>query len=75
MTKNQSPVVAARLIKGLSAQDAAAALGITRRYLDMIEQGARTPSLKLALRFERLYGMPVSMLFPGLGGDATGTDG
>jgi len=67
-------LIRAREMKGCSKNDVAKYLGVTLRYIDMIEQGLRTPSLLLALKLEVLYGMPVGYLFPELRLKATGTE-
>lgn len=52
-----------RISKGLSAEEVANAVGVTENYITMIERGARRPSITLALRLEKFYGIPISELF------------
>jgi len=69
-------LVTARMLRGYDVGTVAKLLGVTRRYVEMLEQGVRSPSLAIALKLESLYGVPVSLLFPDLQADrATGTDG
>lgn len=52
-----------RKAAGLTHEDMAKRLGITRQYYGMIERGARTPTLDLALRIAELLGVSVEELF------------
>jgi putative transcriptional regulator len=51
-----------RISKGLSSEHVANAVGVTENYITMIERGARRPSITLALKLEKFYGIPVSEL-------------
>jgi|GEM_PF-3419660 len=45
---------------GLSRAYVATRLGIGAPYLSMLEHGKKTPSLELAVKIERLIGIPVA---------------
>lgn len=49
-------LVEARARAGLSQQDVAEAIGISRPFYTLIERGARNPSLTVALRIAELFG-------------------
>jgi putative transcriptional regulator len=48
---------------GMSQQDGAAALGVTRQTVISIEKGHFDPRLSLAFRIGRLFGHPVDRVF------------
>ena len=52
----------ARAERGWTQREAAARLGVTQAYLSMLEEGARSPSPKLARRLMRVYGLPPTVL-------------
>jgi putative transcriptional regulator len=52
-----------RLRAGLSQQELADAVGVSRQSINSIERGRYTPSLALALSFARLFGSPTDELF------------
>ena len=52
-----------RLGAGLSQQELAGAVGVSRQSINSIERGRYTPSLPLALRFARLFDCPTDELF------------
>lgn len=56
-------LVKLRLTRGWQQKDVAAQLGVTASFYGMIEQGVRTPRLSMALQMERLFGVPVHVLF------------
>ncbi len=49
--------------KGLSQEELAHQLGISRVYMGFIEQGRETPSLKLLMKISRKFGVKVEDLF------------
>lgn len=51
-----------RLNRGWTQQEAAARLGVTQAYLSMLEEGRRNPSLDLARKLMRVYGLPPTVL-------------
>jgi putative transcriptional regulator len=52
-----------RLRLGLSQEELANAVGVSRQSINSIERGRYTPSLPLALRFARLFGCATDELF------------
>jgi putative transcriptional regulator len=48
---------------GLSQQECAGALGVTRQTVISIEKGHFDPRLSLAFRIGRLFGVPVDEVF------------
>jgi putative transcriptional regulator len=49
--------------RGLSQAELAEALGVSRQTVISIESGRYLPSLPLALRIGRFFGMPVERIF------------
>jgi len=49
--------------KGLTQEDLAHELGISRVYMGYIEQGRESPSLKLLMKMARKFGVSVEDLF------------
>lgn len=54
---------AARALKGLSQEDLAKAVGVTRQTIGMIEAGNYNPSLKLCIAICRTLGQTLDGLF------------
>ncbi|MGB9866576.1 MAG: helix-turn-helix transcriptional regulator [Bacillota bacterium] len=54
-----------RKTKGLTQQQVAEALGITRSFYGMIETGHRNPTLDLAKRIAEIFGADIDELFFG----------
>lgn len=52
-----------RAIKNITQEELAAAVGVTRKTINTIENGKYTPSTTLALRLARYFGIPVEELF------------
>ena len=52
-----------RLKLGLTQEDLAEAVGVSRQSINSIERGRYTPSLPLALRFARVFNCPTDELF------------
>jgi putative transcriptional regulator len=52
-----------RTQRGLSQAEVAVALGVSRQTVISIENGRYLPSLPLAFRIARLFGMPVEKMF------------
>jgi putative transcriptional regulator len=52
-----------RLRRGLSQEELARAVGVSRQSINSIERGRYIPSLPLALRFAQLFGCPTDELF------------
>jgi putative transcriptional regulator len=52
-----------RTQRGLSQADMAAALGVSRQTVISIENGRYLPSLPLAFRIARFFGLPVEKMF------------
>jgi DNA-binding XRE family transcriptional regulator len=48
---------------GLSQEELAAAVGVSRQSINSIERGRYIPSLPLALRFAQLFGCSTDELF------------
>jgi|RhiMethySRZTD1v2_1073278.scaffolds.fasta_scaffold3524597_1 putative transcriptional regulator len=53
-----------RLLAGLTQQELAAQLGITRQVVADYESGRTTPRLPLARQLARVLGAPIDLLFP-----------
>lgn len=66
MGKKRNLLIAERKKRGWTQQDVAQKLGVTTSFYGMIEQGARNPRLSLALQIEKLFGIPLAVLFPEL---------
>jgi putative transcriptional regulator len=49
--------------RGLTQEDLADRVGVTRQTIISIERGRYRPSIELALRLARLFGVPVETLF------------
>ena len=52
-----------RLERGLTQEDLAQAVGVSRQSINAIERGRYIPSLPLALRFSEFFGCPTDELF------------
>lgn len=52
-----------RLQHELTQEDLALAVGVSRQSINAIERGRYIPSLPLALRFARLFEVPMDELF------------
>ncbi len=52
-----------RLKRGLTQDDLAQAVGVSRQSINAIERGRYTPSLPLALRFAQFFGCRTDELF------------
>jgi putative transcriptional regulator len=52
-----------RLRSGLSQEELASAVGVSRQSINSIERGRYIPSLPLALRFAHLFNCPTDDLF------------
>lgn len=51
------------LADGMTQQDLAARVGVTRQTILSIEKGKYNPSVGLALRLANVFGVPVEVLF------------
>jgi putative transcriptional regulator len=52
-----------RTQRGMSQAEVAAALGVSRQTVISIESGRYLPSLPLAFKIARLFGLPVDKMF------------
>ena len=52
-----------RLKLGLTQEELAKAVGVSRQSINSIERGRYTPSLPLALRFAQVFNCPTDKLF------------
>ena len=52
-----------RAIKDITQEELAAAVGVTRKTINTIENGIYVPSTALALRLARYFGVPVEEIF------------
>jgi putative transcriptional regulator len=59
----KNEVRALRAARGWSQGDLAAALGVSRQSVNAIETGKYDPSLPLAMKIARLFGLPVEAIF------------
>ena len=59
----QNRVREQRTQRGLSQADMASALGVSRQTVISIESGRYLPSLPLAFRIARFFGVPVDKMF------------
>jgi putative transcriptional regulator len=59
----QNRVREQRTQRGLSQAEVAAALGVSRQTVISIENGRYLPSLPLAFRIARFFGMPIEKMF------------
>lgn len=66
MTNQRQPLVAARKERGLSQEDIARMVGITRQFYGMVEAGLKKPSIDVALRIAGALERPVEELFADL---------
>lgn len=60
--KNSNNVKFLRMKRGILQKDLAAAVGIKRSYVAMIEKG-NTPSLEVAYRISRYFGKTIDDVF------------
>lgn len=51
-----------RLKKGLRLEDASRLIGISLPFLSHIETGRHDPSLEMAIKLEKFYGIPITTL-------------
>lgn len=58
MSERTITLKAARVNAGLTQQEAADALGISRKTLGNYEQGTRYPKIETIQKIEKLYDMP-----------------
>ncbi len=61
--KVKSHVREHRLRQGLTQEELAREVGVSRQSINSIERGRYTPSLPLALRFARVFGCSTDELF------------
>lgn len=61
----------------LTQDDVARVVGISRSFYTQIENGTRTPSLRVAMRLAHLFGVPIEEIFlpSNVASSSTGTDG
>ena len=52
-----------RTSRGLRQQDVASRVGITASYYGMIEQGVRTPQLRIAYRLANFFNTSIEAIF------------
>ena len=52
-----------RTERGMTQEDLAEKAGVTRQTIISIERGRYSPSIELALRLGRIFGVPVETLF------------
>ena len=52
-----------RTERGMTQEDLAERAGVTRQTIISIERGRYSPSIELALRLGRIFGVPVEALF------------
>jgi len=59
--KNQ--IAETRTKKGLTQEELASAVGVSRQTIIAIERGNYTPSVLLALKLSKFFGLPAEKLF------------
>ena len=59
----RSRVKEQRLRRGLTQEELARSVGVSRQSINSIERGRYTPSLALALKFARVFDCPTDELF------------
>lgn len=59
----ENNIRALRKAAGLTQEDLARALGVTRQTINAIENDKYDPTLGLAMRLDRLLGAPVEAIF------------
>jgi putative transcriptional regulator len=59
----QNRVREERTQRGLSQAEVATALGVSRQTIISIENGRYLPSLPLAFKIARLFGLPIEYIF------------
>ena len=52
-----------RRARGVRQEDVAQALGVSRQTVISLEKGKYTPSLALAFRLSRFFGLPIEEIF------------
>lgn len=59
----QNRVKELRIARGWTQQELADAAGVSRQSINSIERQRYEPSLALALRFARIFGLPTDSIF------------
>ncbi len=59
----QNTIRVHRAIKHITQEELAAAVGVTRKTVNTIENGRFVPSTVLAMRIARYFGVPVEEVF------------
>jgi len=63
MSRLENTIKVQRAIKGVTQEELAAAVGVTRKTINTIEKGHYIPSTVLALRLARYFGIKVEDIF------------
>jgi putative transcriptional regulator len=63
MSKVKNRIKERRLLHGLSQEELANLVGVSRQSINSIERGRYVPSLPLALRMAQLFDCPTDELF------------
>jgi len=63
MSKVKNHIKERRLQRGLSQEELASQVGVSRQSINAIERGRYIPSLPLALRMAQLFDCPTEELF------------
>lgn len=61
--KQLETLILLRASRGLRQQDVASRVGITTSYYGMIEQGVRTPQLRIAYRLANFFNTSIEEIF------------
>ena len=63
MGRQLERLILLRASRGLRQQDVASCIGITTSYYGMIEQGVRTPQLRIAYRLANFFNTSIEEIF------------
>ena len=59
-----TPLKRQRLMAGLIVADVAAEIGVDNSYISLLENGLRAPSLEIANKLAKFYGVGIAEILP-----------